>query len=261
MSGAESNMPRDLAAAYALGALDAGEAAAFEAQLAQDAELAKEVAEYREVAALLALAEPAAEPGSGLRARVLASVPPRTLLAAPTAKARSNWMPWAVAASLLLAAWMGAGRAQVGRKLDTIGAKLDEAYTLLSQRNTQVEAQQKTLDALLAPGVELYQLTASGDPTPGVQLFWNRKRNTAILHSFGVKPLPDNRTYQLWFIEDGKPVPSITFRPSTDGRARVEAIDMPSGGGVTAAAVTEEPLGGSPQPTSAIYLIAKLPGA
>ena len=39
------------------------------------------------------------------------------------------------------------------------------------------------------------------------------------------------------------------------------SIAVPSGAAVTAAAVTEEPLGGSPQPTSAIYLVAKLSGA
>ena len=107
---------------------------------------------------------------------------------------------------------------------------------MLAERDTLLEVQQRTLDALLAPGVELYQLTATGDPVPGVQLFWDRKRNRAIIHSFGVKPLPDDRTYQLWFIQDGKPVPSVTFRPAADGRAQVESIEVPSGAGVTAAA-------------------------
>ncbi len=53
----------------------------------------------------------------------------------------------------------------------------------------------------------------------------------------------------------------MTFRPAADGRAQVESIEVPSGAGVTAAAITEEPLGGSPQPTSAIYLVGKLSGA
>ena len=261
MSGGEFGTPRDLAAAYALGALDASEAQAFEELLARDAELSREVAEYREVAALLALAEPAASaPTDGLRARVLAGAPARQL-SMPTTTTRPNWMPWALAAALLLAAWMGAGRAQLGRKLEQAYALLAQRDTLLAQRDTLLEARDRTLNALLAPGVELYQLTATGDPVPGVQLFWDRKRNTAILHSFGVKPLPVDRAYQLWFIQDGKPVPSITFRPAADGRASVEAIEVPAGPGVTAAAVTEEPLGGSAQPTSAIYLLGKLPGA
>ena len=261
MSGAEFGTPRDLAAAYALGALDAADAKAFEELLARDAELAREVAEYREVAALLALAEPASSPTDGLRARVIAGAPARSITSAPSSGGPAGWMPWALAAAVLLAAWMGLGRARLGTRLDEVGARLDTAQALLSQRDTLIEVQQKTLDALLAPGVELYQLTATGDPVPGVQLFWDRKRNRAIIHSFGVRPLADDRTYQLWFIKDGKPVPSVTFRPAADGRAQVESIEVPSGAGVTAAAITEEPLGGSPQPTSAIYLVAKLSGA
>ena len=255
MSGAEFGTPQDLAAAYALGALDDAETKAFEALLARDAELAREVAEYREVAALLALGQPAAAaPTGALRARVLASAPARQAAVSPLRSSGSGWMPWALAASLLLAAWMGAGRARLGQRLA-------QAYSQLAQRDTLLESRERTLNALLAPGVELYQLTATGDPAPGVQLFWDRKRNTAIIHSFGVKALPADRAYQLWFIQDGKPVPSVTFRPEADGRAQVEAINVPSGAAVTAAAVTEEPLGGSPQPTSAIYLVAKLSGA
>ncbi len=261
MSGAEFGTPRDLAAAYALGALDAPEAKAFEELLARDAELAREVAEYREVAALLALAEPASSPTDGLRARVIAGTPPRSIASAAPRQRSAGWMPWALAAALLLAVWLGAERARLGTKLDQASALLSRRDTLLAQRDTLLQAQQRTLDALLTPGVELYQLTATGDPVPGVQLFWDRKRNRAIIHSFGVKPLPDDRAYQLWFIQDGKPVPSVTFRPAADGRAQVESIDVPSGAGVTAAAITEEPLGGSPQPTSAIYLVGKLSGA
>jgi len=261
MSGAEFGTPQDLAAAYALGALDDAEAKAFEALLARDAELAREVAEYREVAALLALAQPAAAPTSALRARVLAAAPQRQASVIPLRKPGPIWMPWALAASLLLAAWMGAARGRLGLRLEQAYAELAQRNTLLAQRDTLLESRERTLSALLAPGVELYQLTATGDPAPGVQLFWDRKRNTAIIHSFGVKALAADRAYQLWFIQDGKPVPSITFRPEADGRAQVEAIAVPSGAAVTAAAVTEEPLGGSPQPTSAIYLVAKLSGA
>ncbi len=258
MSGADFGTPRDLAAAYALGALDADEATRFEALLARDPELAKEVADYREVAALLALAEPTATaPTEGLRTRVLAGTPTRVSPFPQRPKPATSWMPWALAASLLLAAWMGAGRARLGIKLGELGRLLDQRDSALAQRDTLLAARDRTLESLLAPGVELYQLSATGDPVPGVQLFWDRKRNTAIVHSFGVKPLPAGRAYQLWFIKDGKPVPSVTFQPSADGRAQVEAIAVPEGA-VTAAAVTEEPAGGSAQPTSAIYLIGKL---
>ncbi|HJR51059.1 MAG TPA: hypothetical protein VJ794_08140, partial [Gemmatimonadales bacterium] len=62
MSHPEQESPQDLAAAYALGALSAEEARRFEAYLAGSPEAQREVAEYREVAALLALAGPEPAP-------------------------------------------------------------------------------------------------------------------------------------------------------------------------------------------------------
>ena len=55
MTGPSPDSPPDLAAAYALGALSPDEARRFEAFLATSPEAQREVAEYREVAALLAL--------------------------------------------------------------------------------------------------------------------------------------------------------------------------------------------------------------
>ena len=57
----------DLAAAYALGALSADEAQRFEAFLATSPEAQREVAELRDVAALLALGQSEAAPSADLR--------------------------------------------------------------------------------------------------------------------------------------------------------------------------------------------------
>ena len=65
--------------------------------------------------------------------------------------------------------------------------------------------------------MQLFQLTGSGNPDPGLQLFWNRNRNVATVHAFRLKPLAAGRAYQLWFIKDGKPVPSVTFTPEAGG--------------------------------------------
>ena len=104
----------------------------------------------------------------------------------------------------------------------------------------------------------MFQLTSSGDPDPGIQLFWDRQRHRAIVHGFRLKPVPAGRAYQLWFIKDGAPVPSVTFKPEPDGHARVEQIPVPQDGTVSAAAVTVEPEAGSAQPTSPILLVGPL---
>ena len=130
---------------------------------------------------------------------------------------------------------------------------LAQRDSTLAIQQQQLAERQALLETVLDPEVRLYQLTASGDPEPGIQLFWNQRRNQALVNAYRLKPIPTGRAYQLWFIRDGKPVPSVTFSPK-NGSATVSGIKVPSGGKISAAAITVEPSSGSAQPTSAIVL-------
>jgi anti-sigma factor ChrR (cupin superfamily) len=83
-----SQDPKDLAAAYALGALDAEERARFEASLAKDARLRAEVDGYRTVVAHLALAAAPMPVPADLREKVLGRV--RALAATPDGQSTSR---------------------------------------------------------------------------------------------------------------------------------------------------------------------------
>lgn len=256
MSHPEQDSPQDLAAAYALGALTPDEARRFEAYLAGSPEAQRELAEYREVAALLALAGSEPVPAPDLRERVLARG--RTPRARPAAGQPRARMPrLALAAGLLAAVGLGFGFTQLTtvrelrQELVLVGQRLDRTSDLL-------RAREATLNAIFEPGVQMFQLTASGDPDPLIQLFWDRRRHRAILHGFQLDSVPEGRAYQLWFIRDGAPVPSVTFRPEPSGHALVERIEVPSTGELTAAALTVEPESGSPEPTSPIRLVGPL---
>jgi anti-sigma-K factor RskA len=256
MSHPEQESLRDLAAAYALGALGPEETRDFEAFLADSPETQREIAEFRDVAALLALGEPAGGAGSDLRNRVLARVSEksRRIPRSPSGSSGSRTPPavwWALAATMI--AVVGLGAALLSLRGDL--ARLNQD---LAERQLQLQAREATLEAILEPGVELYQLTSTGDPNPGIQLFWDRKRNSAVINGFRLKPVPEGKAYQLWFIKDGKPVPSVTFKPEPTGHARVEQVPVPTDGKVSAAAITVEPAGGSPQPTSPILLVGPL---
>jgi anti-sigma-K factor RskA len=256
MSHPEQESPQDLAAAYALGALSADEARRFEAYLAGSPEAQREVAEYREVAALLALAEPEPAASPDLRERVLARgrVPSSPRALGPPRPTR----PWlALAAALVAVVGLGFGYAQL-RTVRDLRQELARIGQRLEQTSDQLRAREATLNAILEPGVQLFQLTASGDPDPLIQLFWDRQRHRAVLHGFRLDSVPQGRAYQLWFIKDGAPVPSVTFRPEPTGHVLVEGIDVPAEGEVTAAALTVEPESGSPQPTSPIRLVGPL---
>jgi anti-sigma-K factor RskA len=267
MTGPERESPRDLAAAYALGALQPDEVRRFEAFLTTSPEARREVAEYREVAALLALGGTEAAPDGALRERVLARVGQEQQRAgtaaepgrSAVAQARPSRAVWiALAASLLLAVGLGASLISARGRLGAMASELRAREALLAGTRQQLTARQAMLDALLEPGVEMFQLTAHGDPEPGIQLFWNRGRHLAVVHGFRLKPIPGGKAYQLWFIRDGVPVPSVTFRPASDGTASIERVPVPEKGALTAAAVTVEPEAGSSRPTSPIVLTGTL---
>ncbi len=263
MSHPQQESPQDLLAAYALGALGPDEARAVEAFLATSPEAQREVAEFRDVAALLALAGPEAAPGADLRDRVLLRVSEQKGPMLPARGRARSARPapalWgALAASLLAAVGLGAGLVSERNRVAALETELAGREQTLAERQRVLEAREATLNAILEPGVQLFQLTATGDPEPGIQLFWDRDRNQAILHGFRLKAVPAGHAYQLWFIQDGKPVPSVTFKPEPTGHAKVERVEVPATGDISAAAVTIEPESGSPQPTSPIVLVGAL---
>lgn len=261
MSGAGQD-PRELAAAYSLGALDPEETRAFEAALAGSPELQREVAEYREVGALLAQGAPA--PGAGvpaaLRSRVLAQ-------AAASKQARVGprgpgllWL--ALAASVLALGgtsvlWLStrAGLSERDRAIAALRDSLAAREQLLAYREAEI-------NAILDPNVTLTLMGEADSPKPTVQLFWNRKTNRMLVHAFQLTPAASRRAYQLWFIpKNGAPIPSITFNTEPSGHGLVPEVEVPAGMALAAAAITEEPEGGSPQPTTPVLLVASFTAA
>ena len=256
MSDADRESPRDLAAAYALGALDAEEARAFEALLASSPEARADLAEYREVAALLALGGSGTGPSEPLRECVLGSMPKTGPSISPIDSSRrrstpGGLLPWlGVAAALALAFIFWRNREALQREL----AARD---SVVVAREAQLAQREATLNAILEPGVTMYSLTATGEAAPGMQLFLDRNRSVAVVHAYRLRPAAAGRTYQLWFIRDGTPVPSVTFNSGSDGQALVQRITVPDGA-LSAAAVTEEPAGGSRQPSTTPFLVGSI---
>jgi anti-sigma-K factor RskA len=258
MSHPEQESVRDLAAAYALGALGPDEMREFETLLAHSADLRRDVAEYREVAALLGLGESGTGPPPDLRARVLATAksPSATVTDLPGRK-RSPVAWAALAAGIAAVVALGAGIFSLRRELRERDVALAQRDSTLAVQQQQLAERQALLETVLDPEMRVYQLTASGDPEPGIQLFWNQRRNQALVNAYRLKPVPPGRAYQLWFIRDGKPVPSVTFTPK-NGSATIGGVKVPSGGKISAAAITVEPSSGSAQPTSPIVLSGPL---
>lgn len=78
----------------------------------------------------------------------------------------------------------------------------------------------------------------------------------AIVHVAGLPGLDPSQTYQVWLVEGGTPISAGLLTPDDAGRATLElARSVPASAVV---AITIEPAGGSPQPTSDPILAAEL---
>jgi anti-sigma-K factor RskA len=259
----------DLAGAYALDALDGDEKSAFEARLAVDAELRRLVDEYRETAASIGAAVPDRALPAALRERVLAKArevrAPAESLTGPGSsrstpapgkadpRRRSGVLPWALLAASL------AGLAYVGlsnRTLRQDGASLVAEITELRDSLATVEGERERLASLTRAltGTDVRVASLTGNVGPRLWLVWNAEQNVLVVAATGLPPAQAQRIYQLWGIREGDaPVSLGTFDTAADGTA-VVALTPGAAPDFDVSALTDEPTGGSPQPTTTPFL-------
>ena len=244
MSGPDQDPQRmrfdELAAAYALGALVGEERLWFEAYLTEHPELNAEVDELGSVAHLLALAPVEQEPPPGLRRSVLESVgAPREVVreAAPRRARRSGSMRRLFRPGILAAA-----------------AATFAAVIGLLAWNFSLHDQNADLREEIAER-RTVEMEGSGLARNAGGEVLLRGRDNAVLVADELPPAPEGKVYQTWVIRDGVPNPAGLFEPRNGGAACSVQGSME---GAQAVAVTLEPEGGSPMPTSDPILAAPL---
>lgn len=275
---------------YVLGELDAAEARAFEGRMAVEPDLAREVAALRESLALLPSALPRVRPPADLKDRILerarASRPAQSggqpVLLAPSDTQRDRerrtgpdgeerveqggrgvW-PWLAAAALVLAMVGGGLYVQERGARSALAAELAEVESRLGVvlgESAELRIAAARMDSLLAvlasPDVVIATLSAT-DQLPTARLLWDPSRGVAVLAAVRLPPAPSGRTYQAWGIVTGQdPVSLGTFQPGADGRILVE-LSGPQGQAFELGAISEEPEGGSPGPTTTPILVGTL---
>jgi anti-sigma-K factor RskA len=249
---------RDMVEDYALDLLTAAERTAFEARLASDPALRKELAATSEALASLAFSTPVV-PQPELKHRVMARVTATATtragtkalpFVAPVRRSRAPiWLGAALAASLLMIAKLSS---------DLRNARHDwmMARSTMTASERAVAQRDSLITQLTDPSVELVTMAATGAAKPAIKAYLNRTRRTMLLSAASLEAPSTGQAYQLWFIVDGKPVPSVTFRPDSTGHALLRDVAMPAGE-VSATAITREPEGGSTTPTMPILFVGK----
>lgn len=148
------------------------------------------------------------------------------------------------------------------RELEDLRGRLATATAERQSLAVGLASRDSLIEALTGPQVEIVQLAATGDRAPSARMFWNHATNrwTLVSHDLGAPPA--GRTYQLWLITTTSttPVGAGTFTPDSSGSAVHTATYPLARDALVAVAVSEEPEGGSPQPTTQPFLVGNAGG-
>lgn len=234
----------ELRDAYVLGALTEEERLEFEEHLAAYPERQAEVDELAAVAGLLALYPQEQEPPVELRNRIMSVVEAEATTPSQQAERRTVF-------GRLGELLSGRGLALGAAALLVVGlfswnmVLRDDVQNLQSQVQEMQASRDARMITLEGPGREQgahVELIVAED-------------DRAILMAENMPPVPEGKTLEIWVIEDDVPKPGGLFDPKPDAVAAV--VEEPIGG-ADAVAITVEPEGGSPQPTTDPMLSAEL---
>jgi anti-sigma-K factor RskA len=221
MNERERDERRDELAAYLLGALEPGEAAAIEQHLAGCEECRAELEWLQPAVQVLPESVERVEPSAELRARIMGEIEADGAAAERRSPVR------------------GGGR---GFSLSLRPAAGLAVLALI----LAVVAGYAIRDGSGGEGGE--GTTVKVGQAPGVTVEMVRQGDAGTLHLANLKPLPPDKVLQAW-VQRGERIESAKtlFVPNPDGTATA-VIDRMNG--VSAVMVTAEPRGGSDQPTS-----------
>jgi anti-sigma-K factor RskA len=256
---------------YALGVLEGEERAELEAHLARPGDQCiSGVAQARWVVAQLAHTAPDAQPPATLRGKIMDAAKPSAdashsvvaIEKPKTSEPRAMFPAWAWVAAAALALITG----YTIRQMNNQNVQLAELRKQMKLATIQNQALQNQLDM----NRMVAMVMMSPDSMP-LKLMPTKDKNMPMVHAYlhphmGVAitadqmpSMPSARTLQLWFVpKTGKPVSIAIFHPDAAGQiALVAPVNMPMIE-IAALAVTDEPAGGSPQPTTPIAWMAQV---
>ena len=183
----------------------------------------------------------------------------------PYTKVRRTFGPAAwIAMAAGLVAILGVGaflkasreRDAARQSLAAVQAATGTQLAALDSLRATLTARERMIANLIGPQVAVMTLTSTMPTAPTARMFWDQQRDawTFVAHRV---PMPKTgRTYQMWLVTPTAKISAGTFMPSPDGEVMMQATYALPKDSLAAVAVTDEPMGGSPQPTTAPMMVA-----
>jgi anti-sigma-K factor RskA len=249
---------RELFEAYALGALDADDLTAFEAHLATGCrDCAQAVEKARWLVNQLAYLAPSAAPSDILKTRLMQTVRAEAQAAQDSVQPKAGipfWMWACVAALLVLTMYSAWDARRLQKEILMVNEDAAAEFKQREQLQQELAVAKRQAHILTDANSKKFAMWPHDTKMPKLEAMWHPELGICVM---GQKvPMPSsNRALQLWLIPKApgsKPMPSLTFWPDAEGKLVLMVENPPDVmAGTKALAITEEPAGGSAQPTSA----------
>ena len=156
----------------------------------------------------------------------------------------THWKTYAIAASALFLISVAGNLFW----MNTQSSHEKEIALLFAERQAQDEAMKKMnhkLDMFSNPDMQMVMLNGVEKHTDSkAMVFWDKKTKEVYLNAEKLPKAPTGMQYQLWAIEDGKPVSAGMYTEDKDSRIALANISN-----AQAFAITLEKEGGSKVPT------------
>jgi len=241
---------------YAAGALDEPQRSEYSRHLQEDdcTVCITEVLESEAAAQSLAMMLPTQSPSDSVKRRLLARAEAERVAERPRPvvehrKPAFAWGGWlAAAAALILAAVFLYLNAGLRQEVQSLNARV-------VQLESQVTAQRTLLVSLTSAETRVVTLGGQNStPQARGKIFRDEAARMWRVYVEGLPAAPASRTYQLWAVPAaGNPVSAVIFNTDAKGSAMLELSAPSVAGMIKLAAVTEEPAGGSPLPTTMAF--------
>jgi anti-sigma-K factor RskA len=265
------------ASVYAAGGLDAEESAAFEALLESSAEARDELESFERVSAALGLAVSPEAPPADLKASLMARIATTPQFAAPSRSRHASGndagppVPAAPLAAVpepdaddevsrarraqptpgqIRKAQERANRRWYSKPLSyavaaaAVGVMIVGSSLFVGMVENGNQLPQAVALAEVNSAADVQRTTVELDDEGGTAtLVWSGELGKSVLVVNGLPQLPDDKTYELWYIDEGGPVSAGIFDTGADGNGWGVLAGAMTGDDVVA--VTIEKAGGS----------------
>jgi anti-sigma-K factor RskA len=144
---------------------------------------------------------------------------------------------------------------EVRQQRNDAEAALRVARIAADANTSRLAVSDSLVAAMSGANVRVVDMVSTLKQPPGAKMFWDRLANRWTMITHDLPAVKQGRTYQLWLVTaKAEKISAGTFNTDARGRAVVQATYPISESDLAAIAITEEPEGGSTQPTGTILV-------